>query len=308
MIDPKNLFGSDKKDKFAVMILTHKRPNNVITYSTLRKLGYSGKVFFVVDDQDPTVEEYQKNFEKENVLIFSKEQEFLTTDSITNEKNKSSVLYARNACFRLAKEQGFEYFIQLDDDYSGFYYSIRKGEIVSYTKENSINCLDAVFSSLLSFFISCPRITCFGIGQTGDVLGGPLNSQLLKDGISTMRKVMNFFLCSTSRPFSFLGILNDDVNTYLSLSKKGFVFLSLKQCILQQKQTQANAGGLTDLYLESGTYVKSFYSVIIDPSAVSVRFVHSVGRIHHTVKTECVYPKILSEAYRKASLSKKNSS
>ena len=31
---------------------------------------------------------------------------------------------------------------------------------------------------------------------------------------------------------------------------------------LLQKETQSNSGGLTDIYLELGTYVKSFYSVI----------------------------------------------
>lgn len=37
-----------------------------------------------------------------------------------------------------------------------------------------------------------------------------------------------------------------------------------------QMQTQKNAGGMTETYLESGTYLKSFYSVMYAPSCVKL--------------------------------------
>ena len=42
-------------DDFAVFILTHGRPNSVKTIKTLKKCGYTGKVFIVIDDEDETV-------------------------------------------------------------------------------------------------------------------------------------------------------------------------------------------------------------------------------------------------------------
>ena len=42
--------------KFAAFILTHGRPDNVVTYKTLRACGYTGDVFFIVDNEDATVD------------------------------------------------------------------------------------------------------------------------------------------------------------------------------------------------------------------------------------------------------------
>ena len=40
---------------YAVFILSHGRPDNVITYQTLRKCGYTGRIFIIVDDEDKMV-------------------------------------------------------------------------------------------------------------------------------------------------------------------------------------------------------------------------------------------------------------
>lgn len=67
-----------------------------------------------------------------------------------------------------------------------------------------------------------------------------------------------------------------------------------------QLQTQSNAGGLTEFYLETGTYVKSFYTVIFNPSAVQVRMMGNTHqRLHHHVIWENAVPKIIRERYRK---------
>ena len=38
------------KDNFVVFILTHKRPTKQLTLETLRKQGYTGRIYLVVDD------------------------------------------------------------------------------------------------------------------------------------------------------------------------------------------------------------------------------------------------------------------
>jgi hypothetical protein len=58
------------ENNFAVFILTHGRPDNVKTYTTLRKCGYTGKVYFIVDNEDKHIEAYQKNYGIEYVKIF----------------------------------------------------------------------------------------------------------------------------------------------------------------------------------------------------------------------------------------------
>ena len=57
----------ENKD-FAVFILTHGRPDNVKTLSTLKKCGYTGNVYFIVDNEDKTIDTYIKNFGSEFVI------------------------------------------------------------------------------------------------------------------------------------------------------------------------------------------------------------------------------------------------
>jgi hypothetical protein len=70
---------------------------------------------------------------------------------------------------------------------------------------------------------------------------------------------------------------------------------------LNQKQTQTNSGCMTDIYMASGTYVKSFYSVMYNPSSVKVGVLSDRGnpRLHHTVNWRTTVPQILEEKYKR---------
>ena len=61
-----------KNKDFVVFILSHGRPDNVVTYKTLRYLGYTGKVYFVLDNEDKTIAKYVENFGKHRIFVFNK--------------------------------------------------------------------------------------------------------------------------------------------------------------------------------------------------------------------------------------------
>ena len=43
------------RDDFAAFILTHGRPDDILTTKTLRQYAhYTGKIYYVVDDEDPS--------------------------------------------------------------------------------------------------------------------------------------------------------------------------------------------------------------------------------------------------------------
>ena len=70
---------------------------------------------------------------------------------------------------------------------------------------------------------------------------------------------------------------------------------SLDQCV-----TQAFHGGLTESYLDNGTYVKSFYTVMNCPSCVKVATMgYTDRRYHHRIEWENAVPKIISSRYKK---------
>ena len=50
----------------------------------------------------------------------------------------------------------------------------------------------------------------------------------------------------------------------------GGIFLTFCDVSLKQKHTQQNKGGMTDTYNEDGTYLKSFYTVLSNPSCTVV--------------------------------------
>lgn len=280
---------------FAVFIMVWGRPQKMWTFQQLRKQGYTGKVFFVADDLDPTLPKYKEKY-GDDLLVFSKEAVKDEFDPGDNTGDFRSTMYAVNVIPRLAREKGIRHFFILCDDYTHFSYK--------YTPEldyweRKIKNLDRVFDVMLEYYLSTPALS-IAMSQNGDFIGGK-NSSLAKD-IKLSRKAMNSFLCSTDRPFTFLGRMNEDVTTYVNLGHKGNLFLTVPNVSLAQKTTQSEVGGLTSLYLDYGTYTKSFFSVMYNPSCVKIGIMGDKHkRIHHRVSWDHAVPVIISEEYRKSS-------
>lgn len=285
--------GEQTPKEFAVFILTNGRPHKVYTYATLRRCGYTGPIYLLVDDLDKKQEEYKAKYGSE-VYIFDKKAIAKTFDQGDNFNDMRAIIYARNASFEVAQKLGVRYFIQLDDDYRAFEYRFNGDK--SY-QIKSIKNLNAVFSALLKFYISS-GVHSVALSQGGDFIGGSLSPNAQK--IKLKRKCMNSFICSSERPFQFIGRINEDVNTYTRSASTGLKLVSTNQVNLVQTQTQSNAGGMTELYLDSGTYIKSFYSVMYHPSSVKIKIMQSTHkRIHHSVSWKQTVPLILSEGLKK---------
>jgi|SRR5690625_4079166 len=284
----------NKERRFVAFILTHGRPDRVVTYKTLKRAGYTGDIVFVLDNEDKTTEKYRKNFPNETIYVFDKEAEsrrFDTADLPTARRN--AIVYARNACFWIAKELGYTHFIQLDDDYTSFQHT---GTYDAGIKAHTTKRLDDIFALMCDFLDSTDILTV-AMAQGGDFIGGQV--QATKNAIVKKRKAMNSFVCRIDRPFSFLGRINEDVNTYASAST-GDIFLTTPEVRLNQVQTQSGEGGMTDIYEAQGTYVKSFYTVIFAPSAAKVGVLRDTNtRIHHTIDWNSAVPKIIRQEHKK---------
>lgn len=280
---------SMRNGDFCAFILTHGRPDKVYTYDSLRKAGYTGKVYIVIDDEDSEGDAYRARF-GDAVLTFCKEDIARAIDEGDNFNNRKAILYARNACFALAKQVGCTHFLQLDDDYISWEYRINeKGE---YDSDKPIKNLDAIIDGLLDYYKNIPALS-IAIAQSGDFAGGKMGKA------RSPRKCMNTFICSTDRPFKFFGRLNEDVNVYTNLGRRGALFLTIHSLMIKQQQTQQNSGGMTETYLTTGTYVKSFYSVMYSPSCVRITSLPSDhSRIHHMVRWRNAAPMIIDQRHR----------
>jgi len=81
---------------------------------------------------------------------------------------------------------------------------------------------------------------------------------------------------------------------------KGNPCFSIIDLHVQTPATQTQAGGMTDIYQDNGTYRKSFYSVMCCPSFVVVgKQGISSYRIHHRIDWDHCTPMILNEKWKK---------
>ena len=280
---------------FAVFILTHGRPDNVITIETLKKCGYTGKLFLVIDNEDKTAEQYYKNFGRDKVIMFDKKKYADECDECNNFDERRTITMARNACFDIAKQVGVTYFMELDDDYT----SIRLMRTESEKLHNEIKNIDNIIEHIINYYksIKCKSIA---FSQGGDWIGGRLSTTIISGHYPFIkRKCMNSFICSTERPFKFVGAMNEDVNTYTTLGSRGDIFMTIPLIMLTQKQTQVQQGGISDMYKKYGTYCKSFTTVMNMPSSVIATYQENMGRIHHKINWNNTVPKIISEDLKK---------
>lgn len=281
------------KHNFCAMILTHGRPGRITTLRSLDECGYTGPVLIVIDNEDETADQYRALY-GERVVMFDKDRYAREMDEADNFDNRNAVVYARNAAFDIAESLGYRYFMQLDDDYVFFSYRFDAEFRMAHMW---IRSLDDVFDAMIDYYESIPALT-IAMAQGGDYLGGHRSD--FTNAIRTKRKAMNTFLCSTERRFRFLGRINEDVTTYVLEGSRGRLFLTTNMLRAEQRETQTSAGGMTVWYHASGTYVKSFYTVMHAPSSTKIDLLGPKHpRLHHRINWNTAVPKIVREKHRR---------
>lgn len=281
------------RDDFVVLILSHGRADCVKTLRPLLDVGhYSGDWFVLIDNEDDQENEYRKRY-GEHVIQFDKEAEALTTDTGELGNERRSIVFARNYAFKWAKENCYKYFLMLDDDYSSFMYRWIEGQKFCYCNAKN---LDELFSAVIDF-LAVSGASTVALSQGGDFIGGAKSTNF-SSGL--LRKAMNTFFCDVDRPFEFVGRMNSDVNTYVTLSQRGKLFFTISAANITQIQTQTLSGGVSEVYADTGTYLKSFFSVMYAPSCVTISTMgEKHKRIHHKISWNNCAPKIINQRWKK---------
>jgi hypothetical protein len=280
--------------KFAAFILTHGRPDDVITYKVLRRHGYTGDIYIIIDDEDETASQYVARFGSDRVITVNLKEAAKSVDIGDSMQHHNSVVYKRQAAFGIAERLGLDYFMQLDDDYLNITWRyLPEPDRIGW---HFMQSLDEVITAMIKF-LDASGAASIAWAQGGDYIGG-VGSQGARKPL--LRKCMNSWLCRTDRPVNFVSRLNDDVNTYLLNGTRGDIFFTVSCITLAQVMTQQAKGGMTELYLNTGTYMKSMYSVMMSPSNVKVRIMgETAKRLHHHIRWDHAVPKIISDQHRK---------
>lgn len=289
---------SNMNRKIEAFILTHGRSDKVKTDKALRKSGFTGRIRYIVDSLDSHIDNYRRKY-GDDVVVFSKYSVSDITDTFDTSMDMRGVVYARNACDKIAKEVGASHYFMLDDDYSRFGHvfdsngKYRGGGLMVQNLDSILGaCADALDQS---------NITSIAFAQGGDFIGGEQGKAARFAAQKKYgRKIMNTFFIKTGRPIKFLGRINEDVNAYVCNPNGGDVYLTNYAIRVTQEVTQKSSGGMTTLYTDGGTYKKSMYSVVCAPSCVSVSAMGDrYKRMHHRVSWKNAVPLILNETGEK---------
>ena len=274
-------------------ILTHGRPDNVLTYRLLRDSGYTGRIILLIDNEDKTADRYYEKYGTDDVVMFDKAEAGKYFDIADTRTDRRATVFARNACFGIAKQLGYKYLWQLDDDYIGFYFRTIQGESLRGIRNHR---LDETIKHMIEWMERSNAVTV-AMAQGGEYIGGK-HSALARHRVR--RKAMNSWLFRTDRPLTFVGRMNDDVNTYVMNGIRGELIMTPWCVSLCPLMTQNLAGGMTEMYVDTGTYMKTFYSVMMAPSSVRVRTLGPTNpRAHHHINWNHCVPKVIEEKYRK---------
>lgn len=287
-------------DNFAVFIITYKRPDKQITYDTLRRCGYSGKIYLVVDDTDPTIQQYIDNYGADNIFVFDKNY-YINSDRFDNSINDgiyASAVYARRAVEDIVQSMKLPYFAVADDDIVDFVirYPIDKG-----LKRYKITDFDVILRGYIEI-LDC-GVACVGFGRPNSYFGGAVAFS----AVNLCKRVITttFFIRNSDVPVNWLSWTMEDDITVLRGSTVGELWLSIPyiQQVNSDITNLQGSGGNVELYQKYSWYYICFTELKYIPSRIQIKCddlcnmnSKSMVLLRHTDKC---YPKIMSSYYRK---------
>lgn len=277
---------------FAVFILSHGRADTIKTVDTLKKGNYTGDYYIVIDNEDSQDKLYFEKF-GDKVIQFDKKEMASRTDTGDTDNDRRVGVFARNKIQEIADELGYNYHLQLDDDFNGFTFRYIKDKKLASKKCDN---LDKLFNAVVDFQ-SKTKITSLSFGLSSDYLGG-IKSKKVNQGL--FNKSMGTFFLKRNDSVKFCMRMNDDITTCILNSIRGRLFYSIAMVQTETPPTQHMKGGMTDAYQDNGTYRKSFYSVLCCPSCVKISMMGIKNfRIHHKITWNNCSPKVLNEKWKK---------
>ena len=274
------------RDDFAFVILCWKRPQALHTLKYLKKIGYKGKVFFAIDNADPTKEEYISAAKEYAIDFFTFDKDTEVSDQMYNQKLKSGAVCTRKVVENVIRDKGIKYFCVLDDDYVQF--------IFPNCKRVGAKSLNKLIDKYCRILEKIPFVSVMSLAQTGEAVSG---TEAFYKKSKFKLKAMNFWFCCVDKPVEYSGIMNDDVNAGILLNKYGNFSIQYGGMII--KQAQQSSGGMKDIYAQtSAMYQKAMFSLMLAPAFTKLNYLKCYSgngsqRIYHNIQRKFAYPYVV---------------
>lgn len=282
----------EMRDDFALFILSNGRPDEQLSLNLMLDHGYTGDWYILCDNLDETLDRYKEIY-GDKVIVFNKEEWGEKTDTFGNEKDMRSVVYARNASMHIAREMGYKYMAQFDDDHQKY--------VIRYEDEGSLRTggigkrMNEIVNAFVGYLENSPVGTLtFGYGAP--YIGG-LNGEFSK-GLGTSWVYSTFFI-DLEYDFEFRGLHVEDYIFVSDYMKRGIPMYSVYDIQMSTFSRGSNAGGLQDIYDSSSDYEVAFYALMNEPKAVEVTLKTANNKFATTQRPATRTPKVLNERWRK---------
>lgn len=277
---------------FAVFIISHERADRVETYDTLKRGGYTGQIFVVIDNEDSMLRTYLDRF-GDDVLIFDKQHYKDIVDTITNDKRLSSAVYARNAVEDFAKLFELDAFGMFDDDVTNLRY--RYLDKNSAKSQRLTQNLDIVFNSFIEYLIE-GNIATLSFANVMIYAGG-VSSEEDKVRLCSHRYTTCIHIRNTKLPVVWMSLTNEDSISGGVTAQKGYIWWTLPPIVYDTSQIGVLPGGMKSIYDKFPPFSRAFLSTVALPSVNRVGCTKDRFNIHRNLKS--AYPMIISSRYKK---------
>lgn len=274
-----------------VFIKSHGRPDKQLTYSTLRKFGYTDKIIIVLDDEDSTYDDYKnKTFDADTSIIqFSKQHYVDYIDCGTNKPKRNVNLYAWCACEDFAKEMSLDSYIMADDDITGFRFRYLEDGHLRSTRITKN--LDDIFIGIRNYMLNSDIAgACTGMPQM--YLAGDYNTNLWK-----YRVIYQFVFRNANYDIDWVSEYEEDIVTSIKEANNGKFFTCLPIIQHDSVQLGKSEGGMKDMYDENKNRFRlAEYGHIFNPSCEIIN--QYKGKWITNIKRDYAFPRLISSSFK----------
>lgn len=282
------------RDDFAVFILTHGRPNKQLTLNTLLSGGYTGRYYLVLDDTDPTIQEYVDNYGPEHIYVFDKNHYINTSEVGTNCPSYKCILYAKNAAEDIAVSLNLKAFVIADDDIHTFRFRYPENDLLR--SQPIRGTMDSIIEAYVDFLLSTDS-AALGFGPTLCYFAGA--SIFENDRVQTLRIPYNFTFRNVSQKVEWVSSYGEDVITDMVMSKVGQKWMVLPfvqfDCVAPGSGA---SGGMAETYKSHSQFKLVMYDFMYLPASIKPLLHQGKKWVCGIQRTES-FPKIISPSYKK---------
>lgn len=269
----------------AVLICTHGRPNKQYTYNAIREAGYTGLVYLIVDDEDPSIDKLNSSLGY-NIVQFCK-QEYINTIDIgysSSSAKRSAILYAKCACEDFAEKMRFDNFIIADDDITGFRYRYEKdGHLLSVPVTKNMDKIITEYYNVMNR----ADIIATSFGDVRAYIGGQVKESRLP---------YNFVFRNGYYRFDWKAEMYEDTVSPIFNNIRGKYTVQFPQVQYMMKEVDAKEdGGMREIYDTLSIFKRAFVAKIFSPTCIKL----ANNKVGFELQQDKAFPKLISSTFKK---------